>query len=42
MPDASLLQQIVEAVFTASQYLWPLVLVGLGLWLIFKKRDAAA
>jgi hypothetical protein len=40
MPNAGLLQQGVEAIFTASQYLWPLVLVGLGLWIIFKKRDA--
>jgi hypothetical protein len=42
MPDAGMLQQVVEAAFTASQYLWPLVLVGLGLWIIFKKRDAQA
>jgi hypothetical protein len=42
MPNAGMLRQAVEAVFTASQYLWPLVLVGLGLWIIFKKRDAEA
>ncbi len=42
MPNASMLQQVVETAFTVSQYLWPLVLVGLGLWIIIKKRDAAA
>jgi hypothetical protein len=40
MPNAGLLQQVVEAAFTASQYLWPLVLVGLGLWIIFKRKEA--
>jgi hypothetical protein len=42
MPDAGMLQNVVEAVFTASQYLWPLVLIGLGLWIILKKRNAEA
>jgi hypothetical protein len=42
MPNAGMLKQVVEAAFTLSQYLWPLVLVGLGLWIIFKKRDAEA
>jgi hypothetical protein len=42
MPNGGVLQQIVEAVFTASQYLWPLVLVGLGLWIIFKKKGVEA
>ncbi|HBX71150.1 MAG TPA: hypothetical protein DEH25_17680 [Chloroflexi bacterium] len=42
MPNAGVLKQIAEAVFTASQYLWPLALVGLGLWIIFKKRDTQA
>ena len=42
MPNAGMLRQVVETAFTASQYLWPLVLVGLGLWIIFKKRDAEA
>lgn len=42
MPNAGMLKEVVEAIFTASQYLWPLVLVGLGLWIIFKKRDAEA
>jgi hypothetical protein len=42
MPNAGMLAQIVEAAFTASQYLWPLVLVGLGLWIIFKKRSVEA
>jgi len=42
MPGAGMLQQVVEAAFTASQYLWPLVLVGLGLWIIIKKRDVQA
>lgn len=40
MPNAGLLQQVVEVAFTASQYLWPLVLVGLGLWIIFKRKEA--
>lgn len=42
MPHGGMLQQIVETAFTASQYLWPLVLVGLGLWIIFKKREVEA
>jgi len=42
MPDAGMLKQVVETIFTASQYLWPLVLVGLGLWIIFKKRGDEA
>jgi hypothetical protein len=42
MPNAGMLKQLVEAAFTASEYLWPLVLVGLGLWIIFKKRGAEA
>ena len=42
MPNGGLLQQVVEAAFTASQYLWPLVLVGLGLWIIFKKKGVEA
>ena len=40
MPNAGALQTIVEAAFDFSQYLWPLVLVGLGLWIILKKREA--
>jgi hypothetical protein len=42
MPNEGVLKQTVEAIFTASQYLWPLVLVALGLWIIFKKRDVEA
>jgi hypothetical protein len=42
MPQEGLLKQVVETAFTASQYLWPLILVGLGLWIIFKKRDVEA
>ena len=42
MPNGGLLQQMVEAAFTASQYLWPLVLVSLGLWIIFKKKSVEA
>lgn len=42
LPNAGLLQQVVAAAFTFSQYLWPVVLVGLGLWLIVKKGDVAA
>ncbi len=42
MPQDGLLKQIVETAFTASQYLWPLVLVGLGLWIIFKKQNSEA
>ena len=42
MPNGGMLQQVVEAAFTASQYLWPLVLVGLGLWIIFKKKSVEA
>jgi hypothetical protein len=42
MPSEGLLKQTVEAIFNASQYLWPLVLVGLGLWIIFKKRSVEA
>ena len=42
MPHDGLLKQVVETAFTASQYLWPLVLVGLGLWIIFKKQNLEA
>ena len=42
VPNGGTLQQIVEAAFTASQYLWPLVLVSLGLWIIFKKKGIEA
>jgi hypothetical protein len=42
LPDAGILKQVVETVFTASQYLWPLVLVGLGVWIIFKQRAVEA
>ena len=42
MPNGGTLQQVVEAAFTASQYLWPLVLVSLGLWIIFKKKSVEA
>lgn len=38
MPNDGLLKQIVETAFTASQYLWPLVLILLGLWIIVKKK----
>ena len=40
LPQGGALQHMVETAFNASQYLWPLVLVGLGLWIIFKKREA--
>lgn len=42
MPYGGMIQQVVEVAFTASQYLWPLVLVGFGLWIIFKKRNVEA
>ena len=37
LPDAEPLKQLVEAVFNGLQYIWPLALVGLGLWIIFKR-----
>jgi len=40
MPNAEPLKQTVETIFTASQYIWPLALVGLGPWIIFKRREA--
>lgn len=40
MPNAGALHQIVETVFNLSQYIWPLALVALGLWIILKKREA--
>jgi hypothetical protein len=42
MPTEGILKQVVETAFTASQYLWPLVLVGLGLWIIFKRQNSEA
>ena len=39
-PKSSALKNAVETVFNASQYFWPVVLFALGLWVIFKKRDA--
>jgi hypothetical protein len=38
-PNASDLKPMVESLFNASQYFWPLVLVALGLWIIFKKKE---
>jgi hypothetical protein len=40
LPNAGILQQVVETIFNASQYFWPLVLIGLGIWIIFQKREA--
>jgi hypothetical protein len=42
MPNGGTLQEVVEWIFNASQYLWPLVLIGLGFWIILKKRNAEA
>ena len=40
MPDAGNLKPIVESIFNTSQYLWPIGLMVLGLWIIFKKKEA--
>lgn len=40
MPNAGMLQQVIETAFNISQYLWPLALITLGLWIILKKWDA--
>jgi hypothetical protein len=39
-PDTNALKPLVEAIFNLSNYLWPLVLVAIGLAIIFKKREA--
>jgi len=39
-PYSNDLKPIVESIFNASQYFWPLVLIALGLWIIFKKKEA--
>jgi cadmium resistance protein CadD (predicted permease) len=39
MPDTNTLKPLVEAVFNFSNYLWPLVLVAIGVWIIVKKRE---
>ena len=38
-PNASALKPVVESIFNASQYFWPLVLVAIGLWIIFRKKE---
>lgn len=38
IPDAQSIKQVVEGIFTGLQYAWPLALVCLGLWIIFKHR----
>lgn len=40
MPNAEPLKQAVETIFTGLQYIWPLALIGLGLWIILKRRQA--
>jgi uncharacterized membrane protein HdeD (DUF308 family) len=39
-PEDGALRQTVEAIFNASAYIWPVALVLLGLWLIFRRRGA--
>ncbi len=38
-PDQNTLKSIVEAIFNSLNYLWPVALVGLGLWTIFGKKE---
>ena len=38
-PDASALKPVAEAVFNSMNYLWPVVMVGLGLWIIFRRKE---
>jgi len=40
-PNATTWQPIVEAVFAASNYLWALAIIAVGLWLIFGRSEAA-
>jgi len=40
MPNADALKQIVVSLFNASQYFWPVGLMALGLWIIFKKKES--
>ena len=39
MPNSNALKSVVEAVFNFSNYLWPLVLVAIGIWIIVRKRE---
>ena len=38
MPDAHTIKQLVEVIFTGLQFLWPLVLILVGLMVILKRR----
>jgi hypothetical protein len=38
-PEASALKPVAEAVFNSLNYLWPVVMVGLGLWIIFRRNE---
>ena len=39
MPDSNALKPVIEAIFNFSNYLWPVVLVIIGIWIIVKKRE---
>ncbi len=39
-PKGGALRQAVAAIFNASAYIWPVALVLVGLWLIFRRRGA--
>jgi len=41
-PDTGALKDIVENAFRWLNYLWPLVLIGLGIKIIIDKRDESA
>lgn len=39
-PNQNALKSVVEVIFNSLNYLWPVALVGLGLWVIFGKKEA--
>ncbi|MBC8506841.1 MAG: hypothetical protein ISR58_00735 [Anaerolineales bacterium] len=38
-PGSSAIKPVAEAFFRSLNYLWPVALVALGLWIIFKKNE---
>ncbi len=38
-PESSAIKPIAEEIFRSLNYLWPVALVALGLWIIFKKNE---
>ncbi len=39
-PEAHILKPLVTAIFNAGQYFWPVIMIILGIWIIFKRQEA--